>query len=619
MKRRQFIKTMAPVALPVVIPGIAMQAYSRNPFMDVLPFINTDRVLVMIQFTGGCDGLNMVIPVDQYTQLANARSNIILPQSSILSLDGTLATGFHPALAELRGMYDEGQVSVIQGVAYADQNFSHFRSTDIWMTGSGSSQVLTTGWSGRYLDYEYPGAPGAYPSESMPDPLAIQIGNSVSQVFWGANGVLGYSLENTSSFYNIINGTSDPVPETYFGDELSYLREVSRSANAYAQSVANASNAVTSQYSGYPSGNTLADHLKIVARLIKGGLRTRMYLVSLGSFDTHSNQVNTDNLTGTQPNLLSQFSKAVKAFYEDLRYLQIDHRVMGMTFSEFGRRIKSNASRGTDHGMAAPLFVFGSGIQGGLVGINPVIPAAVTSSDNVAMQHDYRQVYSTILKDWFCAPAQEMSAIFSSSWPTLGFIQPTVAGQCNPITIAAKDINLDVEILKNGDHALIWDVQREETVTSYEIQFSPDGQSFQGIGTLPSDGALGSAEYQYLHYPSREKTFYYRIKSLGPGNPETYSNTVVISPATLSLSVYPIPAVHFINVKMNRLEENKAYQLRLVSITGAQVWQSKVQGSEFSASVYRIPVSNLGPGTYVLQVQDEAGLASSQKIMIAGK
>lgn len=124
---------------------------------------------------------------------------------------------------------------------------------------------------------------------------------------------------------------------------------------------------------------------------------------------------------------------------------------------------------------------------------------------------------------------------------------------------------------------------------------------------------------RYFHYPSREKIFYYRIKSLGPGNQETFSNTVVKRPATLSLSVYPIPAVHFINVKMNHLEENKAYLLRLVSITGAQVWQSNEQSGEFSASVYRIPVSNLGPGTYVLHVQDEAGLASNQKIMIAGK
>jgi hypothetical protein len=173
-----------------------------------------------------------------------------------------------------------------------------FSPTDIWMTGW--DQTVLTGLEWPYLDYEYPGA-GSLSFRVHAHPLAIQIGNSVSQVFgvqWGPRLFAG----KYKQFLQYRQRHFDPVPETYFGDELSYLREVSRSANAYAQSVANASNAVTSQYSGYPSGNTLADHLKIVARLIKGGLRTRMYLVSLGSFDTHSNQVNTDNLTGTQPN-----------------------------------------------------------------------------------------------------------------------------------------------------------------------------------------------------------------------------------------------------------------------------------------------------------------------------
>ncbi|MEP7321860.1 MAG: DUF1501 domain-containing protein [Saprospiraceae bacterium] len=617
MKRRNFIKTLSPIMLPVVIPGITMHAYQKNPLFEVLPFINTDRVLVMIQWSGGCDGLNTVIPIDQYTDLANARSNIILPQSSILGLTGNLSTGLHPAMTEIRDMYNNGNVSIIQSVAYANQNFSHFRSTDIWMTGSNSDQVLSTGWSGRYLDYEYPKAPSSYPSAEMPDPLAIQIGNSVSQVFWGANGVLGYSLENTNSFYNLVNGNTDPTANTYFGDELKYIREVSRSANAYATSISNASRAVSSQYNGYPSGNTLADHLKIVARLIKGGLKTRMYLVTLGSFDTHSNQVNSDNLTGTHPNLLSMFSKAVKAFHEDLKLLNIDKRVIGMTFSEFGRRIKSNASRGTDHGLAAPMFVFGSDIKGGIIGTNPDIPAIATVNDNVAMQYDYKQVYSTILKDWFCAPNAELNSVFINSWPTLSLIQPGAAGNCNPVTLVAKNITLDVEVLRNSEHALTWDVLNDNTDSRYEIQYSKDGVSFDEIGQIKSDGNLHeSSEYQYLHDPDHNKIHYYRIRMVSADGSDIYSNVVKKVTTGLSLSVYPVPAVNFINIKMNQIDQNSKYDIRLISTNGTVIWQRNVSGIEFSASIYRVPVSSMVPGTYILQLHDQNNLNYNQRIQI---
>lgn len=616
MKRRHFLKSITPLALPTVIPGITMQAFRKNPFLDALPFVNTDRVLVMIQWSGGCDGLNTVIPIDQYANLANARSNIILPQSSILGLTGSATTGLHPSMPEIRDMYDNGNVSIIQSVAYANQNYSHFRSTDIWMTGSDSTQVLSTGWSGRYLDYEYPNAPSSYPSPAMPDPLAIQIGNSVSQVFWGVNGVLGYSLENTSSFYNLVNGTSDPTTNTYFGDELAYLREVSRSANAYATAIAAASNAVSAQYTGYPSGNTLAEHLKIIARLIKGGLKTRIYLVSLGSFDTHSNQVNTDNLTGAHPNLLGQFSKAVKAFYEDLKFLNIDHRVVGMTFSEFGRRIKSNSSRGTDHGLAAPMFVFGTGIKGGVIGTSPIIPAAATTNDNVAMQYDYRQVYGTFLTDWFCAPAPEMNSIFSSTWTGLSFIQPSAANVCSPIALAVQDLKLEVEVLKNGDHVLTWEVRNEKSVSHFIIQSSPDGSGFKDIARTFSNGDQpGISEYQYVYVPGIQRMHYYRVKLVYFDEGILYSN-VVKKQAIISLSIYPVPAVDYLNIRMNLLDENNHYDMRLISSAGAVVWQRRVRGDEFSASIYRIPVTALVSGTYILQLHDRYNLDYSHRIQV---
>lgn len=341
-----------------------------------------------------------------------------------------------------------------------------------------------------------------------------------------------------------------------------------------------------------------------------------MYLVSLGSFDTHSNQVNADNLTGAHPNLLSQFSKAVKAFHEDLKFLSIDNRVVGMTFSEFGRRIKSNSSRGTDHGLASPMFVFGTGIKGGVIGANPVIPATVGTNDNVPMLHDYRQVYSTFLKDWFCAPAPEMSSVFSSTWPTLSFIQPAASNVCSPIALAIKDLTLEVEVLKNGDHALTWEVRNEKSVSHYLIQYSADGNQFKDVGKTFSNGdQAGSSEYQYIYVPANQRMHYYRIKCVYLDEGIFFSN-VVKKQATISLSIYPVPAVDYVNLKMNQLDKNNAYDMRLISSTGAVVWQQKVRGDEFSASIYRIPVSSLVSGTYILQLNDQYNLNYSQRIQV---
>jgi hypothetical protein len=192
------------------------------------------------------------------------------------------------------------------------------------------------------------------------------------------------------------------VPDTPAGKELKYIRLVSQQTQKYSSVIRNAANAVTQQVT-YPTNNSLADQLKIVARLIKGGLRTRVYMVSFGGFDTHSVQVNAaDTTTGAHATLLQRVSDACKAFQDDLQFLQIQDRVIGMTYSEFGRRIKSNSSVGTDHGAAAPMFLFGSKIEQGVLGNNPDIPVNASVNDNIPMQYDFRSVYSTILEKWFC-------------------------------------------------------------------------------------------------------------------------------------------------------------------------------------------------------------------------
>jgi hypothetical protein len=207
---------------------------------------------------------------------------------------------------------------------------------------------------------------------------------------------------------------------------------VARQTSQYATGIKAAADKVPQQ-GVYPTGNTLADQLKIVARLVKGGLKTRVYMVGMGGFDTHSVQVNTsDTTTGSHANLLRNLSNAVKAFMDDLKGLGVQDRVMGMTFSEFGRRIRSNSSVGTDHGAAAPLFVFGSNVEPGIIGSNPTIPTGSTFNDNIPHQYDFRSVYASLLQNWFCADNTMLQSVMLRNFQQLPVVKGSACSKVNP-------------------------------------------------------------------------------------------------------------------------------------------------------------------------------------------
>jgi uncharacterized protein (DUF1501 family) len=427
MKRRDFLGKALPagVLLPSLINGFSLKAFGASSLLSAITAVNeeTDHVLVIIQLNGGNDGLNMVIPLEYYDNLALARSNIILPQNKIIKL-GNFNTGIHPKMTGLGDLYKDGKVQVIQSVGYPVPNFSHFRATDIWETGSESDQVLSTGWAGRYLGQEYPNFPVGYPNSVMPHPLAIQIGSFLSPAFQGPTLNMGMAISDPVNFYNLLNGIQSPAPNTNAGKELTYIRQVSQQTQQYANVIKDAANKVKVQGT-YPTGNALADQLKVVARLIGGGLKTRMYMVNIGSFDTHANQVvgnATD--TGTHAVLLQKVSDGIKAFMDDLKAMGVSKRVAGMTFSEFGRRIKSNAGGGTDHGAAAPVIVFGDGIAGGVLGNNPVISASTSVNDNLPMQYDFRSVYATLLEKWFCVDKATLNSVMLKNFQSLPIVKP---------------------------------------------------------------------------------------------------------------------------------------------------------------------------------------------------
>ncbi len=422
MQRRDFLRNMAinGMILPQLLNGMTLKAVAGNPLLA--QDVPNDRVLVLIQLNGGNDGLNTVIPVDQYNAYRSARFNIALPQDKLLKINGFDATALHPALVEIQQLMNEGKAGIVQAVSYPKPNFSHFRATDIWMTASDADKVLTTGWAGRYLNDTFPGFPDKYPSEIMPDPPAIQVGSVVASAFQGPSFTMGLAISNPSNFYNLIEDKTDVSNNTRWGQQLEYLEKVSRKTDQYADVIKKAALRVMKQSDKYPAPgkNTLADQLKIVARLVAGGLRTKVYLVNMSGFDTHSKQTETDDTTiGVHAQLLRKVSEAIGIFMEDLTALNVADRVLGVTFSEFGRRIKSNASGGTDHGTAAPLFYFGAGVKAGVIGVNPVLPTAVHVNDNLVMQHDFRSVYATILQQWFGVPADEIQKVLTGQFPLL--------------------------------------------------------------------------------------------------------------------------------------------------------------------------------------------------------
>lgn len=438
MKRRDFLKMSTMATLAYSINGNPIHAYGENHLLSMIAKTrgNNDNILVLVQMSGGNDGLNTIIPLDKYSELSNARSNILINQADVLPLSGQTNTGFHPAMTGLQDIFNTGRMNIVQGVSYPDPNFSHFRSTDIMFSASDSNVDIDTGWVGRYLDFRFPGAPLNYPDPNVfMDPLAIQIGSSISSLFSGANGLNGLAVSSIDSFYQIVSGTVDPAPATPAGHELTYIRFIAQQTQSYTQVLQNAAALQPANMVPYPANNSLADQLKIVARLIGGGLKTPVYMVNIGGFDTHDNQVDAvDHKIGEHADRLTKLSEAIAAFQADITAMGKQDKVTGCTVTEFGRRVKSNASVGTDHGAGAPMMVFGTKVNPTVIGSSPNLPANATASDNVPMQHDFRQVFGTILVDWFGVSKPDAEMILNGNpFTMLPIFKYAVGTQESPV------------------------------------------------------------------------------------------------------------------------------------------------------------------------------------------
>ncbi|MFT6335543.1 MAG: hypothetical protein ACI86M_001389 [Saprospiraceae bacterium] len=398
MKRRSFIKTSSLLSAPLMFGGIPVAPIMNNTFSS---FVNqdSDRVLVLIQLTGGNDGLNCIIPMDQYDSLVAVRPQVVIPENDIISLGGDI--GLHPSMTAMEQIYKDGHLGIVQGVGYPNQNRSHFRSTDIWQTGSNADAFLNTGWIGRYFDHFNANYPEDFPNEDCPDPFALTIGSSVSETCQGMSGNFSLALVDPDNLSQLATPVNNDLNEGCYADKLDFLTKTIEQTNAYGGVIKEANDLGSNISTLYNENDNLSQKLKLVAKLIKGGLRTKVYVVSLGGFDTHAGQVEEGSATtGTHAELLRELSEAIYAFHDDLKSLEIFDRVAGMTYSEFGRRIRSNFSNGTDHGTAAPLILFGSCVLPNIHGENPEISVDVDDQEGVPMQYDFRSVYGSVLSDW---------------------------------------------------------------------------------------------------------------------------------------------------------------------------------------------------------------------------
>ena len=411
--RRDFLAAIGATAGSALMMGTTPIRPMAGPIYRELMGMDSERVLVLIQLDGGNDGLNTVIPFDNdiYRQV---RPNVAIPRSQVLQLNNEL--GFHPSMDALMSMYNEGQMAILQGVGYPEQDLSHFRSTDIWMSASEADTYLNTGWIGRSMQVQ------AGDIASLPYPLAVQLGWGSPLLLKGDNRSVGMAVTNTDMFNRLADSgkvyDESAVNTTAAGSEISFVRSVANDAFRYAGAIQAAANQGQNAVQ-YPD-NFLAENLAIVARLIKGNLGARIYHVILDGFDTHADQPD------WHATLLMYLAQSVAAFQQDIAASGWQDRVLTMTFSEFGRRVEENGSRGTDHGTAAPLFLFGPTVRGGFYGDHPDL-ATLDTYGNLHTNFNFRNVYSTVLQDWFGFSPSAAAGVIGASYASLGFVASPIS------------------------------------------------------------------------------------------------------------------------------------------------------------------------------------------------
>ena len=438
MKRRKFIQLSSTGSLSgFMLNGHMVSAFTRTKLLNnVSEDIIRDRSLVMIQLSGGNDGLNSVIPKNQYDKYASIRPTIRIKESgsnSGIELDTTLGvqdqTLLHPNLQAFKELWDEGKLNIVHGVGYPQLSKSHFSGRALMSKGGDGTDENNNkpdGWMARYLH-------SAFDHTTYQDPLGIQLGNKKPADEFHSDEEhkidINLSGQDAAGFYSQLSNIGNPLAN--YGDmtseyieNINFINGMEVTATNYAQRISEVFNAGSNAVT-YPQFD-LADQLKTVAKMIKGGSKTKIFLLRIDGFDNHANQVDsqTNSHLGKHADLLTELSVSIKAFQDDLEQLGIDENVVTTTFTEFGRKPIENGNKGTDHGNLGPMFVIGTGVKPGFTGSHLSLDS-FTYGGNVKhfdldnqMQHDYRQVYASIIGDFLGASSSTIIDTEFNSYDT---------------------------------------------------------------------------------------------------------------------------------------------------------------------------------------------------------
>lgn len=446
--RRDFLSASGLLgAGSMLLGGLPVRAFQPTPLLAAMQASDNDRILVLIRLDGGNDGLNTVIKRGS-AEYYNLRPTLGLADSKLWALSNEY--GMPLETDSLQPLWSEGMMKVILNVGYPNPNYSHFRSSDIIVSASDSETVVETGWVGRFLENEY----AAFLEAPSSVPPALQIGIQTNLLFKAEDANMALAVSSPQEFYQIAQ-TGQLFETTSLGDsnrdrELAYLRQTANAAFRYADTIRNAFYAGKNDVD-YPAANDLSKPMEIIARVIKGNMGTRIFLVDIADFDTHVHQM------ANHLNLLQQVSTAVRAFYDDLAHGNsgLEKKVLTMTFSEFGRTIYENGSRGTDHGAGTHTLLFGGGIGNGFVGDYQDLSNPDPIGDP-PFSVDFRDVYASVLQDWLGNPPELVEYVLGRPVSPIGGLVP-------PMSPALGD---------NGKAALLGHNPHPTLPNAYEIKFA---------------------------------------------------------------------------------------------------------------------------------------------------
>lgn len=624
MKRRKFFKIATPLAAsPLMLSSNPLSPLFKAQLFNSLDCEGlNDRILIVINLDGGNDGINTIVPTQQYDDYSNLRPTVALSDSGpnpIIPLDSNLPlaqqVSLHPQLSGIKDLYDAGKVNIIQGTGYAGGvNRSHFKGTELWHTGGDGTAAhfnKQNGWIGRYLEYSYPGNFGN-PNGIMPDPPGMMF-SGAGIAYQGINQYMAVRLAYISDFgyhrYDPANGIAAPThfPNTGYGQKLLYMKNTQAAADVYSNRLESVFTVGTSTQTYIQSG--FGRQMESIAQYISGGCKAKVYYASIGGFDHHGDQINgsPDGHVAPHGDILQDLFDNIKIFQDDMDTQGLADKVLMVTFSEFGRTRWENGINGTEHGTYGPMFVIGNAANAGMTGTN----LDLSDVNLGGLQYDHRQVYTTLLQDWLGAAddvihAAQMGDYLNQKIPIINS-ENIVSSECyvSNFVLPIELLSFTATLNAKNEVVLDWVTASEKDNSYFEVQRSQDGKTFNSIKKVNSKGDSSTrTSYQSLDKNPWMGISYYRLKQFDYLGKVSYSEiqSIKIVPKSIkNIKVYPNPAIYDANVVFTILKDSWM-NIAIYNTQGILVEKDQFFAKTgFNKKSYN--VQHLPKGMYVIKVE----------------